>query len=197
MLARAPSPMTETEYLAWEDQQLEKWELVDGQPVLRAERKGWITPEGMAGGSYLHAVVCGNIDRALNRRLRGGSCRAVQANVRVRVNARTYRYLDVIVDCGPISRLLYAPEPRIVFEVLSPSNTLRHQGESEEDYKGVASIEQVVFVDTREPFARTWTRAGDLWLRGRAEGLESAIDLTPLGLTLPLAEVYEGWSFED
>jgi hypothetical protein len=37
----------------------------------------------------------------------------------------------------------------------------------------------------------------DLWPTSRAQGLQSALELTSLGLTIPLTEVYEGWTFND
>jgi Uma2 family endonuclease len=195
MLARVPDRMTGAEYLAWEERQDKRWELVGGRPVLRAERKGWITPEGVAGGSYLHAMIKGNIDAALRARLRGGPCRSLTSDLRIRVSDTEYRYPDVVVDCGPASTQLYASQPRVVFEVLSPANTRRDQDEREDDFKLVGAVQQIVFVDSREPFARAWTRAGDLWPTSRVQGLDAALSLSSLGLSIPLHEVYEGWRF--
>jgi len=58
--------MTPDEFLAWEAGQELKWEFDGFQPV------------AMTGGTFAHAVLQGNLVRALNNRLAGTPCRAFE-----------------------------------------------------------------------------------------------------------------------
>jgi Uma2 family endonuclease len=61
---------------------------------------------------------------------------------------RNYRYPDVTVDCGARQAMadLAAAEPRVVFEVESPSNTAIDEFERFVDYQSALSIQQIVIV---------------------------------------------------
>lgn len=181
--------MTVSEFLSWEVSQPEKWELVDGHPVLRRTRL-------MAGGTVHHAVLAANIIAALKPRLRGGPCAPIGSDVRVENPRGVVRYPDVTVDCGrrgPGELLLHSP--RVIFEVLSPSNTFSQQLRLLEDYQAIESVMHIVFVSQTEALAHAWTRAGAGWARSDHEGLEAIIRLENIGCELPLAEVYEGVAF--
>ena len=181
--------MTVSEFLSWEVAQPEKWELVDGRPVLRRTRL-------MAGGTVHHAVLAANIIAALKPRLRGGPCAPIGSDVRVENPRGVVRYPDVTVDCGrrgPGELLLH--DPRVIFEVLSPSNTFSQQLRLLEDYQAIESVAQIVFVSQTEALAHVWTRAGAGWSRSDQEGLGAVILLESIGCELPLAEVYEGVAF--
>jgi hypothetical protein len=69
--AHAPaSRRTRQEWLAWEEAQPERYELLWDEPTL------------MAGGTVRHSSITLNIAALLRERLRGGPCR-VQADVKV------------------------------------------------------------------------------------------------------------------
>lgn len=191
-------PMSFDEYLAWEADQEEKWELVDGSPVPRSDR-WWRDPvTGMAGATFGHNRLVANLMTGLNTRLRGGRCVALPSDLKVRSPTGNARYPDVVVECGsPARNSLLAAEPRVLFEVLSPSNTIRQQMRLVADYQAVRSVEQVVFVEQTRPGALVWTRNPDGWRAETYDGLDAALPLTALGVELPMAEVYEGLAFED
>lgn len=196
MLARRPEPMTVEAFLLWEQGQAERHELIDGVPVLRAIRKGWTRTTGMAGGMLLHGHTAANIVHALKSRLKGAPCRAYGSDVAVRTADQRTRYPDATVDCGPLGQALTAQEPRVVFEVLSPSNALADQLELLEDYQSIASVQHIAFLEQAQPSAVTWLRHEAGWRRDRLEGLDGVLELTALGFALPLAEVYDGAAFE-
>ena len=184
------------EFLRWEQRQEQKHELIDGVPVLRAIRKGWVGPKAMTGGARRHTHIATRIIHLLSERLGDGPCQPAAADLQVRATEDRSRYPDVVVDCGPIDARLYAEEPRVVFEVLSPSNDFREQLDLLDDYKRLASIEQIVFVEQRKPLVLWWTRAGDLWPRREAAGLEAALPVAPFGFELPLSGIYKGVVFD-
>lgn len=196
MLAKAPDRMTAEEFLDWEQHQNEKHELIDGRPVLRAIRKGWVGPQAMAGGTTFHDHIAGNVYLGLRSRLRGHPCRAHRSDLAVRVAVGRTRYPDVSVDCAPLVRALAAQQPRVVFEVLSASNLLSDQLALLDDYFGVDTLRQIAFVEQDRPIGVTWKRHEAGWHRERLEGLEAILELPMRGVSLPLTEIYDGVPLE-
>ncbi len=181
-LAASPRPtgLSPEQYLVWEQDQEDRYELVDGQVRM------------MAGGTHSHHLIALNIAMALRTVLRGGPCVPLTER-KVLTPRSNYRYPDVVVDCGrPAANDLAADQPRVVFEVESPSNTAIDEFERFEDYQSAPSIQQIVLVSQTSARARIYTRAGTDWRAETVTGLEAALDLSALGCTLLLAEVFEG-----
>jgi hypothetical protein len=67
--------MSFDEYMAWEAEQEEKWELVDGRPVLRSDR-WWRDPvTGMAGARADTIASCAIYSSVCRRGLGRGRAR--------------------------------------------------------------------------------------------------------------------------
>lgn len=64
------------------------------------------------------------------------------------------------------------------------------------EYQALACVRQVVLLAQAQPIARVWTREGAGCRAATAEGLEAALDLSAVGVTLPLAEIYEDIEFD-
>lgn len=177
--------MRPEDFLTWEDRQERKYELVDGVARL------------MAGGSYAHVLISQNIAFALRSKLGAGPCRAFQER-RVTIPRGHFRYPDVVVDCGRNAMGdLVAAEPRIVFEVESPSNRFLEAAARLEDFQSIPSVSAVVVLSQDAPHARLYAREGDGWAVTDVRGLEAALPLEALQLELPLAELYAGVAFEE
>ena len=91
MRATAPTaPLTFEAFLAWEERQPERFELVGG--VVRV----------MAGGTEGHDRIGINIATALRIRLRGAPCSAHGSKLKVVSRAAgAVMYPDAFVRCGP------------------------------------------------------------------------------------------------
>lgn len=180
-LAARPARMTPAEFLAWERGQEDRYEFVDGQPRL------------MAGGTRAHHRIAENISFALRTRLRGGPCFAMREQ-KVLTPQGNYRYPDVVVDCAraQLPDDLAAREPRVVFEVESPSNSNLDAIDRFEDYQSISAVEAIVFVSQSKAYARIYRREGERWRSEEVAGLDAALPLAVLGCALPLAEIYEG-----
>jgi Uma2 family endonuclease len=102
--------LTPEEFFAWQEDQEERYELVDGVPVpLR----------GMTGASNAHDAVVVNTIVSLGNQLRGGPCRVATADTAIRTGIRNIRRPDVTVEYAPIDPRSYeAHAPRLVVEVL-------------------------------------------------------------------------------
>jgi Uma2 family endonuclease len=185
MNAPARTRMTTEQFLAWENRQERKHELVDG--VVRL----------MAGGTINHYRIARNVIVAFTTRLRGNPCEPFGSDVRLRTPNGDIRYLDVMIDCGsPKGADTVAAAPTVVVEVLSPSTEWFDQTRKLEDYQSIPSVAQIAFLAQDRPFARLWTRAGAGWDSAEFDGMQSALNFSAVSSELPFAEIYDGVAFE-
>jgi Uma2 family endonuclease len=149
----------------------------------------------MAGGSEQHARIAANILISLGPRLRGSGCRAYGSDFATQTGEATVRLPDVSVHCGNPSapenrhkRLL--GDPKVVFEVLSPSTASLDQKAKLEEYRSLEGMHDVVLVDPDSRRIRHVRRNDDGdWVDGwLAPG--SDVMLHSLGIMLPEAEVF-------
>lgn len=200
MLApQQPQRMSFEEYLEWEADQEEMWELVDGYPVRWSDRKDFDPATGMAGTTRAHGKIVANLIRHLGNRLAGGPCIVLPSQIKLEASRSNVRYPDVSVDCGsaPNAALMIA-EPRVLFEVLSRSNTFGQQVELLDDYQATAAVQQIVWLEQRWCSAILWSRERDGWTRGAViEGRDAVLELSSIGVSLPLLEAYESLDFGD
>lgn len=173
-------------FLAWEDAQEEKHELIDGAPVPRRLRL-------MVGGTPEHALIAMNIGAALHPRLRNGPCRPFSSDLRVLMANGDLRYPDVTVLCRPLRRGEKAvSDPKVLFEVLSPSNNPLQMTGLLHAYQNVASVEHIALVNQEAPFVQLWSRAANGWMFTEIEGAEAILPLPAIDAELAFAEIYDG-----
>lgn len=139
----------------------------------------------MAGGTARHAQVQGNIFLALGVRLRGTGCMPYNSDMAARTRDRSVRYPDVSVYCGrtdPSNDEKKAfDDPRIVVEVLSAGTARTDLRVKLEEYKDLASVDTIVFVDIATERLRVVQRTGSGW----SETIHSG----PADLQLPSIEL--------
>jgi Uma2 family endonuclease len=174
--------MSADEFLHWQLEQDSLFELVDGVPV------------GMVGARRAHDRVVMNAAREVGAQLRGKRCQPFSESLAVRIPAGNLRRPDLGVDCGPFDgNAMVAPEPRLVIEVLSPSTRGVDQFRKLDEYKTIESLDYILLVDPDAAEVIVWSRdAARAWHLGTVAGLEAAVELPSLGLTLRLADLYEG-----
>jgi Uma2 family endonuclease len=92
-----------------------------------------------------------------------------------------------------------AASPRVVFEVLSPTTRDFDTIGKLEEYKLVESLERIVVIEPNAPEVIIWRRGADGadrdWRKSISQGLDQKIDMPEIGVTLPLAEIYDGVDF--
>jgi Uma2 family endonuclease len=188
-MADAARPtMTPEDFFIWQRDQDELYELVDGHPVPRHRM--------MTGASMQHDRVTVNIIGSLYAQLRGKPCRPTTADIALRTSIRGLRRPDVMVECAPLVQDTYeAREPRLVVEVASPSTTSIDQTRKVEDYKRHPTLAAILLVEPQKPQALLYRRSGAGWEIETFEGLEVVIDLTEIGATLAMADLYDGLAF--
>lgn len=172
------------DYLALEGSSNVKHEFLDGQIY------------GIAGGTPKHAALKAAVTGLLFAQIRGRRCRALDANLRVRVpETGLATYPDVTVACGPWQR---HPEdhdavtnPTLIVEVLSKSTADYDRGDKFEHYKRLASLRQYLLVSHQEREIEVWSRDGaNEWTRVVSRAGERA-NLESIGAELEVAEVYD------
>lgn len=173
-------------FLAWEAQQPARYEYVHGRVV------------AMAGARNRHEAVKRNLIIALGNRLVGkGPCEPFGSHTQVRLWNGNVRYPDVLVDCAaprdPDS--VVSTDPRVIFEVVSPSNSPFEMASRLRDYQHLPACQAIVTVLPSGLQVDVLTRNDDgSWPEAavRFSKRESDVELAPLGLALPMAEIYAG-----
>ena len=184
MTAVPRSKLTVAEYLAIERRAEFKSEFYDGEMF------------AMAGASVEHNRVNKNLAVELGARLKGGPCELFISDLRVRIK-RTglYCYPDLVIVCGEPQ---YAEEdkdtlvnPRVVFEVLSPSTERYDRTTKFQHYKQLPSVQEYVLVAQDRAWCERFVRQPDgAWAQVAFDGLDAALELTAVPVAVPLADVY-------
>ncbi|MBL8573134.1 MAG: Uma2 family endonuclease [Hyphomicrobiaceae bacterium] len=173
-------PMTAEAFLAWAPTQPERYELVDGVPVL------------MTGARVKHDRVLGALFFRLYGATRGTHCETFTDDIGVRTSPTSIFRPDLLIDCGkPEGDAMIAAEPVAVIEVLSPSTSLFDSMRKSIAYKSVASIKAILLVDPDAPRAILIERAkGDIWREDLLVGADAEIRLPRVEVTLRLGDLY-------
>lgn len=148
----------------------------------------------MAGGTARHARVQVNILVALAARLRGTGCTPYNSDMATRTHDLSIRYPDVTVFCGrdrPQDDDAKAfDDPRILFEVLSAGTARTDLRVKLDEYKALASVDTIVFVDIAAERLRVVQRTGRTgWSDEQHDG-PFDLPLPSLGVALPHAEIF-------
>ena len=170
---------------------IEEFLQIDFGPGLRAELDdGFIRM--MAGGTYRHSRVQTNILVAIANRMRGSGCRPYGSDMAVKIADKSVRYPDVTVDCAPapIEEARALMQPRVVFEVLSPTTRGHDEGVKLAEYRTLATVDTIVLVDPEAERCRVLQRTGPGAWSDVTYADPADIALPALDLTLPHAEIF-------
>ncbi len=172
-------PMTVEEFLDWEERQ-----------ELRYEFDG-VRPHAMTGGTFAHDAIQINLVSALKQRLTGKPCRVHGSNLKINVMG-SVRYPDAYVTCGPI-RLdsTVAPDPVVIFEILSKSTAATDHGAKNREYASTRSVQRYVMLEQVEIGGTMFERAGADWI-GHILTADAILHMPEIGIDCPLAEFYDG-----
>ncbi len=172
-------PMTVEQFLGWERRQELRYEFDGFQPI------------AITGGSYGHDRISINLTAALLTRLRGKPCQPHGGNLKIEVMG-SIRYPDAYVTCGPIKPdSMIAPDPVVVFEVLSKGTARTDRVVKNREYAATISIQRYVMLEQAEIAATMFERVGEDWV-GRLLAADALLDMPEIGIELPLAELYDG-----
>ena len=135
-----------------------------------------------------HGIILSNLATEINIRLRGNpECWSeVGSGAVPRYERRdTARIPDATIRCGRL--------PRVLFEVISPSE-LRHKRQWDQkrsDLQAVEGVQEIVEIYQDEMLAHIYRRRDAGWVFEWIAGPEAELTLPSVGLSVPLAALYE------
>jgi Uma2 family endonuclease len=133
----------------------------------------------------------------LRNQLRGRDGRPFTGDGAIETKPGQIRRPDIGVDCGRRDPdATKAASPRVVIEVLSPTTRDFDTIDKLEEYKTVGSLTRIAVIEPNAPEVIVWTRGeGGNWLKSVRQGLDEAVEMPEIGVTLPLEEIYDGVAF--
>ncbi len=183
-----------------------KWNLISVEDYLASESAAPIKHEylrgvvhAMAGARIGHNNIAGNTFAALHGRLRKQRCRPYNSDTKIRVqrdDGICFYYPDVSVVCrsNPPTDS-FQDEPVILIEVLSKQTRRIDLGEKKDAYLAIPSLAVYVLIEQEAPLVVAFRRSDAGFVREVHEGLDAVLALPEIGVTVPLAEIFEGVSF--
>lgn len=176
---RHETGMTVAEYRVWVEgtPDDERWELLDGEPVL------------MSPPRARHQRIVMNIAKRLDELAERRGCNALPGLGVLSEAMDDFAPIpDIVVTCGPLAQDGYTKDPVLVAEVLSPSTMRNDLGRKTAFYRSVPSLRTFLIVHQDEVRVEVWRRADGWSMSGAGAG--AVIDLPELGGALAVDEVY-------
>jgi Uma2 family endonuclease len=177
-------PMSVEEFYAFTDTRPdeEKWELIDGEPILNA------------APSPRHQLIIKNLVFALTIRERELKAPwVVLPGLGVRVSDSDRPEPDVLVIPSDDRSLDLQERDTskviVAFEVLSPSTKARDLRWKRTAYTGLASLTHYIVIAQDAVEVVVFAR-DEGFAERRMRSIDEAIELRSLGISLPLAEIY-------
>jgi Uma2 family endonuclease len=158
----------------------ERWELIEGVPVLNASPVN------------VHQVIVTNVVTFLmmeKRRISATWLPVIGVGTRVPISPNSLPQPDVYVQAGPSNWDHITDDALVIFEVLSRSNTKTDQAWRRRVYASVPNCQHYVTVSMKAAEVTAYDRAAG-WKARDVAGIDAALDLPALGVELPLVDVY-------
>ncbi|HVC61890.1 MAG TPA: Uma2 family endonuclease [Acetobacteraceae bacterium] len=176
-------PMTQEQFLAWEERQEPRYEFDGFQPV------------AMTGGTVAHEMFGGTLRALLRECLRGKPCRAAGLALKMEVMDRI-RHPDAFVYCTPVlPGETVIKEPVVVFEVLSPGTSRTDRIEKLREYQTTESIQRYVILERDSIAATVFARHGLDW-DARALTAGDVLRMPEIDIELGLSAIYVDMPFD-
>jgi Uma2 family endonuclease len=181
---RTPKRWTAAEYLEFEASAVERHEFVDG--IVYA----------MVGGTDRHNLISGDLFLALGNHF-APPCQVFEQAMKLRIviqRAEHFYYPDSLVSCSEADRNPeYREQPILLAEVLSPTTERIDRQEKFEAYQKIPSLREYAIIAQDVPQVEIFRR-GNAW-RVETFFMNDKITLASVGLTIPVARLYQRVSF--
>ena len=177
-------PATALEFLEWERAAENKHEYFEGEIL------------DFAGASFAHNRIVSNLIREMGTYLKGKPCEILPGDMRVTTpNETVYMYPDAVIVCGlpKMSDDTFdtLKNPRVIFEVLSPSTALHDRVKKFKFYKLIPSFMEYVLIDSRQLFVEVGRRQEDgSWDFESTTDPGGYLQVSSVRAGIPLQEIY-------
>lgn len=181
--------LTIPDYLAMEQQSLEKHEYHDGEIY------------AMAGGTPRHAKLTLNISRLVGNALVGKPCSAYSSDLQVALTPKRFVYPDLTVVCDPPlffeENTIAINNPTLIVEVLSPGTADYDRGGKFARYRQINSFKEYILISQDETNVETWYKLdSNVWRINTFTTLDQSFELTSLGVIISMRDLYDKVDFE-
>ena len=155
----------------------------------------------MSGSSPQHSIISVNLIREISTHLRGKKCQPFDKDMKIGAKQSWfYYYPDASVICGePTYRdnqQDVCTNPRVIFEVLSPSTEALDRGRKFLQYQRIESLTDYVLIAQDEARVEHFTKQKDgSWNLRIVSGLKSKLRIASIDCTLSLAELFDRIKF--
>ncbi|MEG4015227.1 MULTISPECIES: Uma2 family endonuclease [unclassified Microcoleus] len=173
--------ITPEEYFAWEEQQLEKHEYIDGQVY------------AMSGGSVNHSRIAVRLTTLFSNHLENSSCETGNSDLRVNViGTKNYIYPDASITCDDRDKTTtqYITYPCLIVEVLSPSTESYDRGGKFRMYRKNPVLQDYLLVSSTSIEMDLYHKndAGEWLIINYQAG--DTIELKSINLSFAIEQVY-------
>ena len=183
------SPLAVETYLAYEAAHLDQRPLFEYDGCRAVERED---------SSLAHVLITSNLVGLLASVLRPLGYRMASVMLRLKT-ITSYRYPDVVAYCPPADFTDERPpslrNPVLLVEVLSDTTAETDFTLKLKEYTSIPSVQEYWVVAQDTAVIYRYTRGTDAWMLHVHNGLEATITSEALGVSVPLADVYEGVDF--
>lgn len=170
--------MTPDEYLAFEQDQEQRHELVDSYLY------------AMTGASDRHEEIALNLATALLQHLKGSPCRVYKGDLKIRV-ADEFYYPDVFVRCGDQRGDAYfKTDPIVIAEVLSPGTQRYDRGDKRLAYSRLPSMRHYLLIAQDQMQVELYA-PGDFTHCQRYTRPDDILRIAAIDFSISLAALYE------
>jgi Uma2 family endonuclease len=179
--------LTPDEYFAWEEQQLEKHEYINGEVY------------AMTGGSVNHSRIAIRFTTMFDTHLDASSRITGNSDLRVNiVGTNNYTYPDASVTCDDRDKTTtqYITYPCLIVEVLSTSTEAYDRGGKFRMYRQNPALIDYLLVSSTSIEIDLYHKndAGDWLIINYKPG--DTIELKSINLNFPIEQVYRGLTLE-
>ncbi|MBV8850876.1 MAG: Uma2 family endonuclease [Methylobacteriaceae bacterium] len=180
MNVRTDVRMDKAQFFDWLQHQERKHELADGRVVMLP----YVTRP--------HSQICTNVILALGARLNRMAFGIHGGEFAVETSDQSIRFADIMIEPFNGENARSTSNALLLVEVLSPSTMHIDFHEKLDEYKSLPELGTYLICAQDEARVWAWTRSEGAWpdAPDLLEGLEAAVQVPVLGITLPLAEIY-------
>ncbi len=173
------------EYLEMENEAFEKHEYYKGEIF------------AMSGAGPRHNIISINIIASLYNSLKGKSCQPYGSDMRIHIPQNTlFTYPDISIICGDIINPKEdentATNPKIIFEILSPSTRNYDRGVKFMLYRAIATLKEYILIEGETIHIEHFAINNEgFWQLKEYSNVDDKIILESLEITLLLKDVYD------
>jgi Uma2 family endonuclease len=176
-------PLTPEEYFAWENQQLEKHEYIDGQVY------------AMGGGSVNHGRIAIKLTAMFDSHLENTGCMTGNSDIKVNICETTnYTYPDASVTCDNRDKATgqYITYPCLIVEVLSESTEAYDRGGKFRLYRQNPALQDYLLVSATKIEVDLYHK-NDLgeWIILNYQAGDT-VELKSINLSFAIEQIYRG-----